>query len=270
MIGDVAERLRAAGVAEAGDEAERIATAAGDDPAQVDAIVRRRLAGEPLGLILGHSEFMGLRLHVAPGVLVPREETELLGSAAVEALRASGHPEPRAIDMCCGAGNLAVALGHHVPAARIWASDLTDACVETARRNVAEHGLLARVTVLQGDLFAPLAGLGLEGTIDLVACNPPYISSGRLEGDRAELLEHEPREAFDAGPYGLAIHQRVIRDALPFLKEGGALMFEFGEGQAQQLQILFRRARQYGDVRLLSDANGTDRVIIGRKAGSPS
>src|SRR5205823_4377766 len=105
----------------------------------------------------------------------------------------------------CGSGNLSCAIATHVPGARVWSSDILDACVALTRRNVARHGLDARVTVTQGDLFAPLAAFGLEGTVDAVVMNPPYIASVRLEKDRAELLNGEPREAFDGGPYGISM-----------------------------------------------------------------
>src|SRR5262249_40197368 len=161
-------------------------------------------------------------------------ETELLGRTAVSTLRAlaeqrgSGE-ELRIIDMCCGSGNLACAIAVALPAAMVWASDLTDGCVTLARRNVRKLGIDHRTKVLQGDLLGPLEGLRLEGTIDVVVCNPPYISTARLN-ERTDLT-HEPREAFDGGPYGLTVVQRVVREALPFLRPGGRLLFEFGLGQ---------------------------------------
>ena len=210
----------------------------------------------------GRAPFMGLELVIAPGALVPRAETELLGCTALEALR--GIDAPRVIDMCCGSGNLACAIAHRLPAARVWASDLTEGCTTVARRNVQHLRLTERVHVAQGDLFAGLAGLGLEGTVDAVVCNPPYISEKRLEGDRATLLEHEPREAFDGGPYGLSIHQRVLKDAAAFLRPGGVVLFEVGLGQDRQVELLFRRARIYGAATVARDAGGEGRVVYGR------
>jgi release factor glutamine methyltransferase len=169
----------------------------------------------------------------------------------------------RVIDMCCGSGNLACGLASRRPDARIWASDLTEACVSLARRNAAHTGVAGRVTVVQGDLFCALQGL--EGTIDLVVCNPPYISQAKLAGERAVLLENEPREAFDGGPYGLSIHQRVVREALPFLKPGGSLLFEIGLGQERQVKMLFERTRAYEDIRTVANAAGEVRVVAGRK-----
>ena len=183
--------------------------------------------------------FMGLDLEAAPGVFVVREETEILGKAAVAAL-ADRSGELRVLDMGCGSGNLSCAIATLVPGARVWASDLLEACAALTRRNVARHRLEARITVSQGDLFAPLAGLELEGTVDAVVMNPPYIATVRLEKDRAELLQGEPREAFDGGPYGISMVQRLIKESAPFLKPGGALLFEFGVGQERQIKAFVR------------------------------
>ncbi|WP_083203735.1 N5-glutamine methyltransferase family protein [Ensifer adhaerens] len=207
---------------------------------------------------------MGVELELAPDVLVPREETELLGRKAVSIL-ADGPSAPIIIDMCCGSGNLALGIANDVPSARVWGADLTDSTVALARRNVDRLGTGARVSIRQGDLFAAFEGDNLEGAVDMIVCNPPYISTGRLEGDRAHLLESEPREAFDGGPYGISIHQRLIRDALVFLKPGGWLLFEFGEGQDRQAAALLSRIKTYEPVTFATDRDGKPRVAIVRK-----
>jgi release factor glutamine methyltransferase len=206
-----------------------------------------------------NARFMEVELLVARGVLVPREETELLGNTALELLPGNA----RVIDMCCGSGNLACALASRLPHARVWASDLTDACVALARRNAVHTGVAERVTVVQGDLFSGLKNLA--GTIDAIVCNPPYISQAKLAGERAALLENEPREAFDGGPYGLSIHQRVVREALPLLKPGGSLLFEIGLGQERQVKVLFERTRAYEGLRTVANAAGAVRVVAARK-----
>ncbi|TIR21958.1 MAG: class I SAM-dependent methyltransferase [Mesorhizobium sp.] len=211
----------------------------------------------------GSTIFMGVEMLVSSGALVPRPETELLGSTAVDILRQMKLPAPRVVDMCCGAGNLACGIGHHVATAQVWASDLTDSCVEVARRNVSHHGLANRVSVMQGDLFEPLSALVSPGSIDVVVCNPPYISDKRLEGDRSHLITLEPREAFAAGPYGIAIHMRVVKDAHRYLRPGGALLFEVGLGQERQVAGLFERSRSYDGVRTVSNRAGEARVVLG-------
>jgi release factor glutamine methyltransferase len=215
----------------------------------------------------GHTVFMGIDLLVGPGALVPRPETELLGASAVDALRQLDVPAPRMIDMCCGAGNLACAVSLKVPGVRAWASDLTDGCVDVARRNVAHHGLSDRVSVCQGDLFDAFSDLQLQGTIDLIVCNPPYISEARLKGDRAVLLELEPREAFAAGPYGLSIHMRVTKDAPRYLRPGGILLFEVGLGQERQVTKLLERSKAYENIKVVTNEAGEGRVVMGCAKG---
>jgi release factor glutamine methyltransferase len=209
--------------------------------------------------------FMGVELEVAPNTLVPRKETELLGTTAVALLRSRGANQ-FAIDMCCGSGNLACGVASALDSLYLWASDLTDSTVALAQRNVERLSLSPRVVVKQGDLFEGFSGLSLEGKIDVILCNPPYISTSRLASDRAYLLEQEPREAFDGGPYGLSIHQRVIKEALPFLKPDGWLLFEIGLGQDKQLAMMFRRAKAYGEVQFVEDAEGP-RVVLAQRQG---
>jgi len=270
LLDDVTAILSRSGITAASVEAARIVQAAqSSKPAGYAsaalAMAERRAAGAPLAYVTGHEMFMGVELIVAEGALAPREETELLGNTALDVLRSSGSASPRIIDMCCGSGNLACAIAHHLPTARVWASDLTDGCIAVTRRNVEHVGVTDRVVVAQGDLFAGLESLGLEESIDAVVCNPPYISQGKLATDRAVLLEHEPREAFDGGPYGLSIQQRVVKEALPFLRPGGTLLFEIGLGQERQVKMLFDRAKVYEDIRLIANAAGEVRVVSGRK-----
>ena len=208
--------------------------------------------------------FMGLDLETTDHVLIPREETELLARTALDLLTEMSAPAPCVIDMCCGSGNLACSLAHARPVLRVWASDLTDPCVALARRNVARLGLGARVDVRQGDLFAGLAGADLEGRVDLVVSNPPYISTGRLAGESAHLLDGQPREAFDAGPYGLTIHKRLINEAPRFLRPGGFLAFEIGRGQDRQIDHLFSRAPMFETPRRVNDSSGVPRVVVAR------
>lgn len=214
--------------------------------------------------------FLGVDLEVAGHVLRPREETELLARAALalieETRDEAAGPQPRCIDMCCGSGNLAAAIAVHRPGAQVWASDLTDDAVAAARHNVERLGLDARVTIVQGDMFAPFAGRDMEESFDIVVANPPYISTRRLlDGDRAHLLATEPREAFDGGPWGLTLHQRLIADAAAFLKPGGWLGFEFGAGQGRQIAILLERSRAYDAPRWVCDEAGEERVALVRR-----
>lgn len=210
----------------------------------------------------GRASFMGLDLFVTPGVLVPRPETELLARAAIDFLNTAGE-SVRVVDVCCGSGNLACAVAAAVPAAEVWATDLTDPCVELTRRNVRELGLGDRVRVFQGDLFAPLAGEGLDGRVDAVLCNPPYIPT-KLLADRTDL-RHEPREAFDGGPFGLSVLMRVLQEAPRLLRPGGRLFVEVGPREERHAVQLVERSRAYSDLVLLRTADGTVHAVHARR-----
>lgn len=203
-------------------------------------------------------KFFGVEIETGPGALIPRAETELLAVTALERLSGT-----ILVDVCCGTGNIACALATRLPDLHAWALDLTDGAVELARKNVALLGLGDRVTVLQSDLFGALHGV----TADLVTCNPPYISTTKL-AQRTDLAA-EPREAFDGGPYGVTIHQRVAREAHGVLRPGGWLCCEFGLGQERQLEQVFKRAGGYDRIELISDATGAPRVVAARRNEAP-
>lgn len=254
---DIAALLSGAGIADATGEAAAL-VAAGAEMARERA--ERRAAGEPLAHIVGTTQFLGVTLAVRPGVLAPRGETELIGRAALERRPAL------AVDLCCGAGNLACALAVHLPEAEVHATDLTAEACALAADNARALGVDGRVTVHRGDVFGALPD-SLRGRVDVIVCNPPYISSGRLAGDRADLLRFEPREAFDAGPFGLAIHQRVLQGAPAWLRPGGCLLMEMGVGQKRQIEALAARVSGFAEVKFLSDAGGEPRAVAIRTEG---
>lgn len=205
--------------------------------------------------------FMGLDLHLRPGSYVPRDETELLVSHVLTLVPGSGDGWTM-VDMCCGTGTLSCVLASRLPGLRVHAVDILQDHVEAARSNAARLGLSDRVTVAQGDMFSGLDP-DLRGKVDIVVSNPPYISTSRLAGDRAHLLEAEPREAFDGGPYGISILQALVAEAPGQLRPGGILALEFGEGQHRQMPILFRRSGRYASHGLVDDAQGVPRLAVG-------
>jgi release factor glutamine methyltransferase len=225
----------------------------------------------PLAYIKGVAPFMGYEFLAAPGTIYPREVSGIVVTTIVDLVRSGALAPPpgrplQLVDQCGGSGNLGCVLALKLPEAKVWTTDLMPVSSALARRNVEKHGLGGRVEVATGDLFGALAGLGLEGNIDGITCSPPFISTGRLTRDRAYLLEHEPREAFDAGPYGISIHQRVAKEAVPVLRPGGYLALEFGEGQEKQVLSLINRAKAYDEVRVMNDAEGIPRAICARKS----
>ncbi len=231
--------------------------------------------GVPIPYVRGVCTFMRYEFLAAPGTIYPREVSSIVVTTLIDLVK-SGALAPRQgeplklVDQCGGSGNIGCVLALSLPQAHVWTTDLMPVSSELARRNVAKHGLTERVDVRTGDLFHALDGLGLEEKIDAITCSPPFISSGRLTRDRAYLLDHEPREAFDAGPYGISIHQRVAKEAIPMLKPGGYLICEFGEGQAKQVETLVTRTRAYDEVVVMNDPDGIPRAVRARKAAASS
>lgn len=266
--------LAAGGIEDAVSESERIidsASAACADTVDMwdraVAMARTRASGVPLSYVLGRQRFMGVELSVNPGVLIPRNETELLGWEAVARLREARGQHgrgARVIDMCCGSGNLACGIAHALEGVEVWASDLMEDCAILTATNARQLGLEARIHVTFGDLFEPLRSLGASAC-DAIVCNPPYISTHRLARDRQNLLSHEPRQAFDGGPYGLSIYQRLLHDAAPFLRTGGWLLLELGLGHAASLERLLKRCGYYDQVELVADPQGEFRVAAARR-----
>jgi release factor glutamine methyltransferase len=207
-------------------------------------VARLRAEGRPMEYIVGAAAFLGELLECGPGALIPREETELLTLTSLEFIeRASaGGRIPRIIELGTGSGNIAVLLALRAERAEIYASDISAEAIEVARSNVERCGVSGRVTLLCGDMYEPLRGLGLEGDTDLVVCNPPYIPSTSVEKMDSRIIDHEPRLALDAGAYGLDIFSRLIKGAPEFLRPGGMLAFEIGAGQDRIVTRLLKKA----------------------------
>jgi release factor glutamine methyltransferase len=228
------------------------------------ALIAQRIGGVPLAHLTGRQRFMGLELLASGAALIPRRETELVGYAALGVLRElNAGPEPALlVDVCTGSGNLAVALAHHEPRTHVFASDLSAEAVDLARRNAHQLGLDARVEFRVGDLLEPFDEPRFHGGVDLLVCNPPYISSGKVGQMPGEISGYEPRLAFDGGALGVRILQRLIREAPRFLKADGWLAFEVGLGQGP---AVLKRLQSQGDFRqhrTVTNAEGEIRAIL--------
>ncbi|MFF2655125.1 putative protein N(5)-glutamine methyltransferase [Streptomyces sp. NPDC058045] len=248
---DVVTRLRAAGCVFAEDEAELLAAEA-CSPAELTALVDRRVAGLPLEQVLGWAEFCGLRIALEPGVFVPRRRTEFLVRRAV----ALAPPRPVAVDLCCGSGAVGAALGALLPVAELHAADVDPAAVRCARRN------LPAGTVHHGDLFAALP-TALRGRIDLLAANVPYVPTGDVPLLPPEARIHEPLVALDGGADGLAVLRRVAAAAPRWLAPGGRLLVETTERQAPSAVAAFTTAGLRPEVTTCENLGAT--VITGTR-----
>lgn len=246
MTLETVTRLRAAGCVFAEEEARLLAEAA-TGPAELADLVARRVAGEPLEYVLGWAEFHGLRLHLEPGVFVPRRRTEFLADQAAALAR----PGAVVVDLCCGCGAVGAAVAAAVPV-ELHAADVSPAAVRSARRNVAR--------VYEGDLFTPLPAV-LRGRVEVLVANVPYVPTGAIDLMPPEARDHEPRVALDGGADGLHVLRRVTAEASGWLAPGGHLLVETSDGQAPTAAA--RMAGAGLDPRIVT-AGDEATVVIGR------
>lgn len=236
-----------------------------EEAAEVARKVARRLKREPLQYILGTQEFCGLEFNVNPSVLIPRPETELLISETIRRLpKSSSHV---LIDVGTGTGCLAVALARAMVRSTIFATDISRSALEVARQNAGRHGVERAITWLEGDLLMPLSGKGLEGAASAIVSNPPYIRQSEWPTLQPEVRLYEPQSALIAGSRGTELHERLLREAVPYLAPGGFLVMEMGQGQSSELAKTVESMAVYRSVDVVPDEAGIDRVLIAERAG---
>jgi release factor glutamine methyltransferase len=257
----VVTRLRAAGCVFAEDEA-RLLISAARTPAELAAMVDRRVAGLPLEHVIGWAEFCGLRIAVDPGVFIPRRRTEFLVRQAIALARQSGQsaarPRPVIVDLCCGSGAIGAAVVAGLGQAELHAADIDPAAVACARRNIAAAG----GQVYEGDLYQPLPGT-LRDRVRILVANVPYVPSGEIELLPPEARCYEARVALDGGPDGLDVLRRVTAAAPQWLAPGGHLLFETSERQAPRAAGIVARDGLIPRVASSGELNAT--VVIGTR-----
>lgn len=230
--------------------------------AALDELIEGRLSGIPLGHLTGRQMFMDIELVVSREALLPRRETEILARAAVETVSRINGARSNVImvDTCCGCGNVALAVARKVPGIRVIGVDISAEAVELARLNARNLGLDDRVEFRTGDLFEPISDVA--GKVALITCNPPYISSSKVLEMAREISEHEPRIAFDGGPFGVKILRRLIKEVSPVLQSGGHLAFEVGLGQGEPMISLMQKSGLFELREPLRDEDGSIRTIV--------
>lgn len=259
------------------------------ESSRFSALIDRRMRGEPVQYLTGSAEFYGREFAVSPAVLIPRPETERLvdhlrpfldalrrrrtGEAARRARpRKAGETRfggpVRFADIGTGAGVLAVTLALECPFAQVYATDVSDGALGIARKN-AENLLpdrRGRITFRQGSLLAPLNAPSAPA-LDLIVSNPPYVASGEMDGLPEEIRDFEPRLALHGGEDGLECHRALIEQAPRYLNKGGMIALEIGAEQSGEVTRLMTGSRVYGNVKIVKDYNGLDRVVSAIYAG---
>ncbi len=234
---------------------------------KLNKLIARRLEGVPLAHITGRQQFMGVELVANENALIPRKETEILGYAVLKILKdlAEKQKKIKAFDLCCGAGNLSVAIALLVPEVEFYASDLSEKALELAQENIRLYNLENRIHVAPGSVLEAFEKEQYYENIDVIICNPPYISDSKVSGMAKEIAEHEPDLAFKGGMLGINVIRELIRHAPRFLREEGWLAFEIGLGQGDFIKQLCIKTGLYGEIVDVTDDEGNIRVILAQK-----
>lgn len=231
---------------------------------ELSRLIEQRIAGVPLAHLTHRQHFMGIEMLAGADALVPRKETEILARSAIELAQGVAREQGACtvVDVCTGSGNVALAIAYHVPQSRVYGADLSVAAVALAKQNAAHLGLDLRTEFRAGDLLQPFDTTEFVGRVDVLTCNPPYISSAKVQHMPHEISAHEPRLAFDGGALGISILMRFINEAPRFVRAGGWLAFELGLGQGPALLKRLKANATFKRVLSAEDDAGAIRVLM--------
>jgi release factor glutamine methyltransferase len=240
---------------------DRILTS--DETEKFNQCLKERMSGRPVQYIIGTVEFFGLEFKVDERVLIPRPETETLVEVVIKEF--SGRQNLKIIDLGTGSGAIAVSLAANLKNPFIYATDVSREALELAKENASRHKVDSQIEFSCGDLFEPLKERNLEGQIDCVVSNPPYVGKDEFEHLPKEVKDYEPLVALKTDEEGTSFHRKIIENSLGFLNKGGILALEVGLGQARRVADLIRDRKDFKNTEIKRDLGGIERIVVSRK-----
>ena len=224
---------------------------------------QRRAQGEPLQYIIGHCDFMGLKIFVDERVLIPRHETEILVDVVIQEIKALNLTHPRILDLGTGSGNIAITLSKHFFNAHVTAVDCSKDALKVARMNAAYHQVDYKISFLQADIKEILLFF-IKDKFDIIISNPPYIATSAMAHLPIDV-KREPRLALDGGTDGLEFYRIIIEHSHKHLKENGLIFFEVGDDQSKNVKELLTHNGNYENIGSAKDYRDVHRIIFAKK-----
>lgn len=227
-------------------------------------LVKRASRHEPVNYLTGKIEFFSIEFEISPACMIPRPETELLVERAIAFLR-SRSEKKLVCDLCTGCGCIAIAVAKNVPDVDIIATDISDAALNVAAKNIEKNNLKNRIKLLCGDLFDPLIPQLDISKFDLIVCNPPYVSSYEYEALGRNVKDYEPKIALYAGDDGLDTYRKITEKVCDFLNAGAALILEIGYSQGPAVRELLEKTTCFEKIKIEKDYQNNDRIVTALK-----
>jgi release factor glutamine methyltransferase len=225
--------------------------------------IKERISHRPVQYIIGTVEFFGLEFKVDQRVLIPRPDTETLVEVVIEQL--TNKENPKIIDLGTGSGAIAITLATNLKSPFIYATDVSKEALEVAKENALRNKVESEIQFFCGDLFEPLKNKNLEGQIDCVVSNPPYVSKEEFETLPREIKDYEPIVALRTDEEGTSFHRSIIENSLDFLNKNGILALEVGLGQASKVTELIRNRKDFKNTEIKKDLGGIERIVVSCK-----
>jgi len=236
----------------------------GKEKEALEESIRKRISGEPLQYILGHQEFWSIDFKVDPRVLIPRSETELLVEQALSILSETPFKRrPFVLEIGTGSGALAVSLAREMGDLFLVATDISHGALVLAKENARSAGVDHQIEFVDGNLFAPFRLF--KQPFDLILSNPPYITHSDILRLAKEVRDHEPIIALDGGEDGMDFYRNIIPHAPDYLRKGGWLLLEVGQGQGSQVTEMIDQEGNFNLSERIQDLSGIERVVKARR-----
>ncbi|MCT4619000.1 MAG: peptide chain release factor N(5)-glutamine methyltransferase [Marinisporobacter sp.] len=223
--------------------------------------IEKRTQGMPVAYIVRKQEFMGLNFYVEEGVLIPRPDTEILVERVIEWTKKRKNDNRTIVDLGTGSGAITISLAKYIENTFVYSIDLSRHALEIGKKNAILNEVTENTLFLEGDLFTPIKDK-LEGKVDILVSNPPYIPRKEIEKLQIEVKKFEPKTALDGGVDGLDFYRKIIDEAPNFVKKGGFIGLEVGHDQADVVKRMMENKGDYYEIEKIKDLAGIERVVV--------